>query len=182
MSQTEERLFMLMTHAEDLQRVAQRSLQEVGKAVQRMETGTGDALLGVVRAGMGETMREAKKGLTGAAMGLKEASEQAKATSETLKCTGLLLGVFLVAVALVVGGVGFTVMGFIGKSKLAELDELKAAIRAEKSTLDELQSKTWGLELVTVEGKRWIRFKRGDAPGEKVAWENGKRQGIEVKP
>ena len=71
MSQTEERLFTLMTHAEDLQRVAQSSLQEVGKAVQRMETGTGNAILSVVRAGIDETMQETKTGLTGAATGLK---------------------------------------------------------------------------------------------------------------
>ena len=87
------------------------------------------------------------EGAEKASRGLLEASS-ARATSAVLRRTGLIQGVFLVAVALVIGAVGFAVMGFIGKSRLAELHELKAAIRAEEAILSELQSKTWGLELV----------------------------------
>lgn len=71
-------------------------------------------------------------------------------------------GFFLLAVALVIGGVGFAVMGFIGKSKLAELNELKAAIQTEQAILDELQSKTWKLDLVRYEdGSRGIILPKG---------------------
>lgn len=162
MSQTEEKLFTLMTHAEDLQRVAQSSLQEVGKAVQRMETGTGNAILNAIQAGIDKTLADTKNGLQEAATGLVGASDEAKATSAALRRTGLMQGFFLVAVALVLGGVGFAVMNFYGKSKLQELVELKAAIQAEQSTLDELQSKTWGLELVQYkDGTRGIILPKG---------------------
>lgn len=161
MSQTEERLFALMTHAEDLQRVAQSSLQEVGKAIQRMETGTGNAILGVIRAGIDETMQETKTGLTGAATELKEVSEEAKSTGEYMRRTGVILGLFLLTVAIVLAGGVFGVMHLVGKSRMNELAELKAAIRAEQSTLAELQSKTWGLELVQYQDGRGIILPKG---------------------
>ena len=163
MSQTnEERLFTLMAHAEDLQRVGQKVLENTNTAVKRLETESVGAILSAVRAGVEETLQGTKNGLQGAATGLKEASDEAKATSAVLKRTGLMQGFFLLAVALVIGGVGFAVMGFIGKSKLAELDELKAAIRQEQATLDELQAKTWGLELVKYQdGTRGIILPKG---------------------
>lgn len=182
MSQTEERLFTLMAHAEDLQRVAQEVLANTNKATKRIETEAVGTILSAVRAGIDETLQETKKGLTGASTGLKEASDEAKATSAVLKRTGLMQGFFLLAVALVIGGVGFAVMGFIGKSKLAELNELKAAIRAEQSTLNELQSKTWGLELVNYQdGTRGIILPRGTKVDRSGAVQDG-RIGIVVKP
>lgn len=182
MSQTEERLFTLMTHAEDLQRVAQSSLQEVGKAVQRMETGTGNAILSVVRAGIDETMQETKTGLTGAATGLKEASDEAKSTGEYLRRTGVILGVFLLAVAVVIAGGLFGVMHLVGKSRMNELAELKAAIQTEQATLDELQTKTWGLELVQYkDGTRGIILPKGIKISHTGTVANG-REAVVIKP
>lgn len=182
MSQTEERLFTLMTHAEDLQRVAQSSLQEVGKAIQRMETGTGNAILSVIRTGIDETMQETKTGLTEAAMGLKKVSEEAKGTREHLRRTGLILGVFLVTMAFVVGSVGFAIMNTISKTQLAEMDKIKAAILAEQSTLDELQSKTWGIKLTQYEdGTRSIIMPKGTKI-DRIATTNDGRSAAVIKP
>lgn len=57
-------------------------------------------------------------------------------------------GVFLLAVALVVIGAAYAAGSFLVKSRVDELAELKAQVTAERGTLDELRSKTWGLELV----------------------------------
>lgn len=182
MSQTEERLFTLMAHAEDLQRVAQSSLHEVGKAVQRMETGTGNAILSVVRTGIDSTLQETKTGLTGAATGLKEASDEAKGTGEYLRRTGVLLGVFLLAVAVVIAGGVFGVMHLVGKSRMNELDELKAAIQTEQATLAELQTKTWGLELVQYkDGTRGIILPKGIKIDRTGAMLDG-RAAVVIKP
>lgn len=173
--QDEDKIFGLIAQAEDIQKHAialQRAAQDAVKTLP-------DASRGAVRDAAREFIIE---GAEKASRGILDASNDAKATSTALRRTGLFLSVFLIAVALVMAGAGFAVMNFYGKSKLQELAELKAAIRTEQATLNELQSKTWGLELLTINGKRWIRFKRGDTPGETGTWENGKWHGIEVKP
>lgn len=162
MSQTDEQLFTLMTHAEDLQRVAQNSLQEVKTAVHRMETNAGEAILSAIRAGVDETMLETKTGLQEAATGLKGASDEAKDAGEYLRRTGVLLGVFLLGVAIVIAGGVFGVMYLVGQGRMNELAELKAAIQTEQATLAELQTKTWGLELVKYQdGTRGILLPKG---------------------
>lgn len=159
---TEERLFTLMAHAEDLQRVGQKVLENTNAAAKRLETEAAGAVLSAVRAGIDETLQDTKTGLTGAAEGLKGASEEAKDAGEYLRRTGFFLGVFLLAVAIVIAGGLFGVMHLVGKSRLQDLAELKAAIQREQATLAELESKTWRLELVQYkDGTKGIILPKG---------------------
>ena len=182
MSQTDERIFALMAHAEDLQRVADKILDNTAADSRKLETEGANAVLSAIRGGMDRAVKETKTGFEEAAKGLKEAAGEAQASSAVLRRTGLMQGVFLLAVALVVGGVGFAVMGFIGKSKLAELAELKATIREERTTLSELQAETWGLILVHYDdGTRGIILPKGVKVERTGALKDG-RGAIIIKP
>lgn len=132
MSQKENDLFALMAHAEDLQRVAEKVLENTSRATNRLENESAGAILSAIRAGIDKSLQETKTGLEGAATGLKRASEEARETSAILKRTGLFQGVFLVAVAIVLAAGFIAVASYMSKSKLAELHELKATIRAEE--------------------------------------------------
>lgn len=143
--QDEDKIFGLIAQAEDIQKHAialQRAAQDAVKTLP-------DASRAAVRDAAREFIIE---GAEKASRGILDASNEAKATSTVLRRTGLMQGVFLIAVALVMAGAGFAVMNFYGKSKLQELAELKAAIRAEEATLAKLQSKTWELELIIYAG------------------------------
>lgn len=175
--QNDDKIFGLIAQAEDIQKHAvalQRSAQDVIKTLP-------DASRAAVRDAAREFIIE---GAEKASRGLLNASNEAKDTATALRRTGLMQGFFLLAVALVVGGVGFAVMGFIGKSKIAELNELKAAIRTEQATLNELQSKTWGLELVNYQdGTRGIILPRGTKVDRTGTVQDGSgRIGIILRP
>ena len=182
MSQTDERIFALMAHAEDLQRIANKVLENTAAASRRLETESANAVLSAIRGGMDRTLKETKTGIEEAARGLKEVAGEAQAASTVLRSTGLMQGVFLLAVALVIGGIGFAVMGFIGKSRIAELAELKAAIQGERATLSELQAETWGLTLVHYDdGTRGIILPIGVKVERTGALKDG-RGAIIIKP
>lgn len=79
-----------------------------------------------------------------------------------MRRTGFLQGAFLLAVALVIIGTTYAVGSFLVKSRVDELAELKVQVTAERATLDELRSKTWGLELVNYgDGTRGIILPKG---------------------
>lgn len=182
MSQKENDIFSLMAHAEDLQRVAAKVLENTNRAASHLENESARAILGAIRAGIDKTLQDTKTGLEGATTGLKRASEEARETSAILKRTGLFQAVFLVAVAIILSGTVFAAMNYIGKSKLADLDELNARISAERSALAELQSKTWGLELVTYDdGTRVIILPKGTKVDRTGAVKDG-RTAIVVTP
>lgn len=62
-----------------------------------------------------------------------------------------MLVVLIIMGALYFGG------NLLFKSRIDELSNLQAQIKAEQTTLDELKSKTWGLELVSYDdGTRGI--------------------------
>ena len=63
MSQNEEKLFMLMAHAEDLQKLAQASLQKVGQAVSHLENASVKAISGAVTTEIDRTLENTKKEL-----------------------------------------------------------------------------------------------------------------------
>ena len=135
--QDQDKIFGLIAQAEDIQKHAlalQRSAQDAVKTLP-------DASRGAVRDAAREFITEAAEK---ASRGLLDASNEAKATSAALRRTGLLQGVFLLAVALVVIGAAYAAGSFLVKSRVDELAELKAQVTAERGTLDELRSKTWG--------------------------------------
>ena len=60
-----------------------------------------------------------------------------------------------------------------------QVEKLRKEIQSEEKRLSEVQ--TWGIKLVREKGQRWIMLGKGDQPGKKVSWDNG-RSGIEVIP
>ena len=158
----EERLFTLMAHAEDLQRVAGSSLNELTRVIERLEKSTPEAIRAVIEKNITQTMYSAQNGLQKASSGLFEASAQAKATSSFLKSAGWKVIGFLVIAFIVLSLLLWAAMLGMNKSRLAELDELKIAIKTEKATLADLQSKTWQMELVEYDdGTRGVIFPKG---------------------
>lgn len=153
--QDDDKIYGLIAQAEDIQRHAvalQRAAQDAIKTLP-------DASRTAVRDAAREFITE---GAEKASRGILDASSEAKATCAFLKRTGLFHGVFLVAVALILGAGLFVGVSYVSKSKLADLAELKAAIRTEEATLRELQTKTWGLELVKYQdGTRGIVLPKG---------------------
>ena len=155
---TEDKLFTLMAHAEDLQRVVEKNSQDVKNAAY---SGT-QAVVSAIKAGTDKTLEDVKNGLQEATTGLKAASDEAKATSIALRRTGLMQGVFLIAVAILLAGAGYFALGYIAQSRFDELAELKAEIRQNEATLLQLQAKTFGLELVDYkDGSRGIILPKG---------------------
>lgn len=177
--ENDDKIFGLIAQAEDIQKHAVALQRAAQDAIKTLPEASRNAVRDAAREFIAEGAEKASRGLL-------DASNEAKTAAATLRQTGQRTRLFqvllLLAVALVIMGAAYGAGSLLIKNRVAELDELKALVIAEQAKLAELQSKTWGLELVIVEGQRWIRFKTGDSPGEKVNWENGKRQGIEVLP
>jgi hypothetical protein len=130
----------------------------------------------------GRGKEEFVQGAETVSRGLLDASSEAKAAASSLRRTGLLQGVFLLAVALVIIGTAYVAGGRLVKSRVDDLAELKAVIRAEQATLAELQGKTWGLELVKYQdGTRAIILPKGVKVDRTGAVPDG-RTGIVIKP
>lgn len=171
----EDKIFGLIAQAEDIQKHAvalQRSAQDAIKTLPEAS-----------RAAIRDAAREfITEGAERASKGLLDASSEAKATATALRRTGLMQGVFLVAVAVVIAGGAYFAMRFIGARELAQLQELKEQIKAERVILSELQSKTWGLELVNYsDGGRGIILPRGTTFSRAAKIENG-RTAIIINP
>lgn len=77
MSQSEEKLFSLMAHADDLQGIANKSLQAVNDAVKRLENDSANAIASSIRAGIDKTLADTKKELQEATVALVGASSEA---------------------------------------------------------------------------------------------------------
>lgn len=173
--QDEDKIFGLIAQAEDIQKYAvalQRSAQDAVKTLP-------DASRGAVRDAAREFITEAAEK---ASRSLLDASNEARATSAALRRTGLLQGVFLLAVALVIIGATYAAGSLLVKSRVEELAELKAQVTAERSTLDELRSKTWGLELVNYgDGTRGIVLPKGIKVDRTGAVQDG-RAAVVIKP
>ena len=171
----EDKIFGLIAQAEDIQQHAvalQRVAQDAVKTLP-------DAARGAVRDATREFIVQ---GAETASRGLLDASSEAKATASYLRHTGLMQGIFLLAVALVIIGAAYAAGQWIFNSRISELAELKAQVRAERAILGELQSKTWGLELVSYgDGTRGIILPRGTKVDRTGAIPDG-RIGIVIKP
>ncbi len=173
--QDENKIFGLIAQAEDIQKHAvalQRAAQDAIKTLP-------DASRAAVRDAAKEFITE---GAEKASRGLLDASNEAKATSAALRRTGLMQGVFLLAVAMVVIGAAYVAGNLLVKSRVDELAELKTQIEAERDTLAELRSKTWGLELVKYDdGSRGIILPKGVKVDRTGAVQDG-RIGVVIRP
>ena len=173
--QDENKIFGLIAQAEDIQKHAvalQRAAQDAIKTLP-------DASRAAVRDAAKEFITE---GAEKASRGLLDASNEAKATSAALRRTGLMQGVFLLAVAMVVIGAAYVAGNLLVKSRVDELAELKTQIEAERDTLAELRSKAWGLELVKYDdGSRGIILPKGVKVDRTGAVQDG-RIGVVIRP
>jgi len=153
--QNEDKIFGLIAQAEDIQKHA-IALQRVAQdAVKTLPEASRSAVRDAAREFIIEGAEKASKGLL-------DASSEAKATSEALRRTGLMQGAFLLLVALVAIGAVYFAGSLLFKSRLEELAELKIQLAQARAALDELQSKTWGLELVNYgDGTRGILLPKG---------------------
>lgn len=171
----EDKIFGLIAQAEDIQQHAvalQRATQEAVKTLP-------EAARGAVRDAARDFIVQ---GAETASKGLLDASSEAKASASALRRTGLMQGFFLLAAGVVIIGALYVVGKMFFDSRVTELAELKAAIRAEESTLAELRSKTWGLELVNYgDGTRGILLPRGVKVDRSGAMKDG-REAIVIKP
>lgn len=173
--ETEDKIYGLIAHAED----AQNALRSFQATAQEAVKTLPEAARGAVRDAAREFIVQ---GAETASRGLLDASSEAKAAASSLRRTGLLQGVFLLAVALVVIGAAYAASVLLVKSRVDELAELKAAIRAEEATLAELRSKTWGLELVNYgDGTRGILLPKGIKIDRTGAVQDG-RAAVVIKP
>ena len=173
--QDEDKLYGLIAQAEDIQKHAVALQRVAQEAVRGLPEATRAAVVGEAR----EIITRATENASTALLG---ACNEAKVSSAALRRTGLMQAVFLLAVALVICGAGVAAGNFQLKSRVSELAELKAAIRAEEATFSELRSKTWGLELVNYgDGTRGIVLPKG-VKVERTGTVQDGRFGIVIKP
>ena len=138
------------------------------------------------KAGVREVFQEATvvavEGLNEAATGLRAAAAEGRASAKVLRRTVVMQGVFLLAVTVVMGFIGWVGLESFTKSRKEELTMLSAAVARERDALAELKSQTWGLELVEVEGQRVIILPKGVKYGHSGPIQDGSgRIGIVIK-
>lgn len=178
MSQEQEDVIIVMiAQAQEAQGVAMKLLdqaQALQKQAERTQNVTHEVLLGVAseirkgaRVGTREILQEATgiavDGLKDSAIGLQEAAAEGRATAKALRRTGLLLGAFVLAIAVIIIGLIHSVIApALVRSYAGDLAGVKDELAAERAALAKLQSETWRLELVNYQdGTRGIILPKG---------------------
>jgi hypothetical protein len=170
----DNKIFGLMAQAEDIQAHAVKLQAATEDALTRLPEAARRTFETVARETFAETAQKASEGLM-------EASRGARDASVTLRSTGVLVAVFLLGVAIVIGGAGWGVGSYLVSSRKEELADLRQQIAAEKSTLEALQEKSWRLELVNYDdGTRGILLPRG-VHVERTGLVKGGREAIVIK-
>lgn len=164
-------------------------LDKAGESITRKTEAVLATIPNEIRQGAQAGAHEAVQNAVADVVGdIKATAAEGRATTRALSRTGILLGVFLLAVAVVVGLIGWAGVGFMIDSRAEELANLKAQVEAEKATLAAIQGETWGMELIKYsDGRRAIALPKGfrldfeaemkDEKGKK----NG-RYGVIIKP
>lgn len=151
----EDKIYGLIAQAEDIQAHAVKLQASAENALQRLPEAARRTFEEVGRETVTKTAQKASEVLL-------EASTIAIEASATLRSTGLLQGAFLIAVAILISGASMLILKFSLANRLEELSELRQEIISEKSMLEELQGKTWRLELIKYpDGGRGIRLPKG---------------------
>lgn len=152
--ETEDKIYGLIAHAED----AQRALRDFQVAAQEAVKTLPEAAKGAIRDAAREFIVQ---GAETASKGLLDASNEAKTAATSLRRTGILQGVFVLALGVVVaGGVSAYIRYDVGSLR-DKADALRAEISTMEKTAAELAGKTWRLELVTWKDERGIILPRG---------------------
>lgn len=132
---TEEQLFLLMTHAQDLQKAVEQQTQALAGAARRLEQDAAAVFSAAIRDNVSKTLGDARKELTEAVQAVKEASEIARSGSRRfLKLVTVYASLVLLAVSLGIGGFSW----FFVSWKAEEAVELRAEIRAMNADLAKL--------------------------------------------
>lgn len=178
MSQEQEDLIIAMiAQAQEAQDLALKLLDQA-KALQnqaeKTQNVTQEVLLGVAsevrkgaRVGTREILQEATgiavDGLKDSAAGLQEAAAEGRASAKVIRNTGLLLGVALLAIAVIIIGLTYSVIApALVRSYAGDLADVKAELVTERAALARLQSENWRLELVEYQdGTRGIILPKG---------------------
>lgn len=151
---SEEKLFLLMEHAEQLQDRLAVSIREIDSAAKRLQ---------------GPLIEEASKGISAAVA--KETGEQLRALREALEASqkGVREGRLNIWLALI----GATVLALLvvtwgswqafraTEAERVELAEIRAEIADAEKSAQRLADKTWGVRLREDKGIRWIELQKG---------------------
>lgn len=144
----DDKIFGLIAQAEDIQAQTVKLHQTTQADIKTHLEAVRGEIRSATREIIEQGAKDATRGLLDAAKEAKAAAGEGKTSAALLRRTGLFQGAFLLLVALVVIGAVYFAGSLLFKSRLEELAELRTQLAQERSTLDELQSKTWGLELV----------------------------------
>ena len=151
----EETAFTALAVMEEAAKVTKEIQRSAEDAARNFPARVEDSVKAIIREILTESAR-------GASAGLQEASAGAKAASVALRNSGLLIAAALVAGAIVIGGSGWAVTNYMILHQKEELADLRQRVSDERSTLEELQAKTWRLELAKYgDGTRSIILPRG---------------------
>lgn len=169
----DDKLYDLMTHAEDLQKTADAQFAAVNAAIERLEGKSGEAIVASARIGAETIVSNTTKAVSGLIEELKDLSSTAKETALEAKVSihnswvhwaGLLviIGVMVSAIALMAVGRMTSGLRQEAERLRMETEDLRHGLEAEQKTLDKIRSETWGIQLFEKDGSRFILLKAGD--------------------
>lgn len=169
----DDKLYDLMTHAEDLQKTADAQFAAVNAAIERLEGKSGEAIVASARTGAETIVSNTTKAVSGLIEELKDLSSTAKETALEAKVSihnswvhwaGLLviIGVMVSAIALMAVGRMTSGLRQEAERLRMETENLRHRLEAEQKTLDKIRSETWGIQLFEKDGSRFILLKPGD--------------------
>lgn len=153
MSQEQQKIFALMEHAADLQKIAETQLKTVNEAIQQIETKIGQNLAAEVRNQISVSLTEATTKIETAATSAKEAEAAMSATRREFS-HGLTWQITLLGVAfylLVAGGLwAFT------EYQVKELQSIRQEINAASNELSKIP------KVLEVQGEKgyWVVIDR----------------------
>jgi hypothetical protein len=169
----DDKLYDLMTHAEDLQKAANAQFAAVNAAIERLEGKSGEAMVASARIGANAIVSETTEAVSGLIEELKELSTAAKETALEAKVSihnswvqwiGLLALACVMLSAIAVSAVGGMTSGLRHEAERLRLEteNMRNRLTAERETLNKMRSETWGIQLIEQDGSRFILLKPGD--------------------
>ena len=169
----DDKLYDLMTHAEDLQKAANAQITAVNAAIERLEGKSGEAMVNSARIGARAIVYETTEAVSELIEELKKVSTAAKETTLEAKVSihnswihwaGLLVLVCVMVSAIAILTVNRTTsnLRYEAERLRQETEDLRSRLKIERETLDKMQSETWGIQLFEQDGTRFILLKPGD--------------------
>ncbi len=169
---TEDRIYGLIVQAQEMQKFCLEFKGSAEKVVKSLPDVARNAVRDAASEIITEGTEQASKALLGAST---EALAAAKAIRSAhighlLFSCAVVVVVALIACAAVYGG-----MGYLADERRAELKELERRTAIAQRTLDELEAKTWGIELAKDSTQRWIILPKGRTFGKTGDMQDGRK-------